>query len=162
MDTRISVGRVVVAGLVAGFVINLCELAVNVWVLGDLWVRALAGMGFSLDRSALVLWGAGTFILGIVGVWIYAAASARYGPGLRTAIRAGLAVWAIAFLFPSIGFLGMDTFPRNLMTMALITGVVETCLAIYVGSWLYREGELVETEGYPAASRASTHSASTL
>lgn len=64
----ISVPRLVLSGLVAGFIINLGELAVNVWLLGDAWAAALAGYGVHLDMPALVLWGLGSFVFGIVGV----------------------------------------------------------------------------------------------
>lgn len=142
MDKHVDMGRVIVGGLVAGLIVNLGELAVNVWLLGDAWSAALAGLGLSFDTASLILWGAGSFVLGIVGVWIYASAGARYGPGPVTALRAGAAVWAAAFLFPSIGLLGAGPFPRGLVAIALAWGLVEVCLAVYMGSWLYREGEL--------------------
>jgi hypothetical protein len=144
MDRQVHLPRVVVGGLVAGLIVNLGELAVNVWIFGSRWQEVLGGMGLTVDVPALVLWGSGSFVLGIVGVWIYAATSARYGPGPVTALRAGVAVWAIAFLFPTAGFLGMGAFPRGLLLIGLVTGLVEVCLGTYVGAWLYREGDLAE------------------
>lgn len=144
MDRHTHLPRVLVGGLIAGLIVNLGELAVNVWLLGGEWSIVLRGMGLSVDPAALVLWGTGSFVIGIVGVWIYAASSARYGPGPSTALRAGVAVWAIAFLVPTVGFLGMGTIPRSLIAIGLVTGLIEVCLGTYVGSWLYREGELAE------------------
>ena len=141
---RVHLPRVIVGGLIAGLIVNLGELAANVWILGSRWREVLSGMGLTVDTAALVLWGSGSFVLGIVGVWIYAATSPRYGPGPRTALRAGIAVWAIAFLFPTAGFLGMGAFPRDLIVIGLLTGLVEVCLGTYVGAWLYREGDLAE------------------
>lgn len=144
MARNVHLGRVLFGGLVAGLVVNLGELAVNVWLLGDAWADALGGLGLTFDAPALILWGVGSFILGIVGVWIYAATSARYGPGPRTALRAGVAVWAASFLVPSVGFLATGPLPTGLVWSTLLTGLVEVCLGVYVGSWLYREGELAE------------------
>jgi len=144
MVKNVHLGRVIFGGLIAGFVVNLGELAVNVWLLGDAWTEVLAAMGLEFDVPALVLWGSGSFVLGIVGVWIYAAISARYGPGPKTALRAGVAVWAAAFLVPSVGFLATRPFPPGLVVSTLLTGLVEVCLGVYLGSWLYREGELAE------------------
>ena len=144
MDGSVDVRRVVVGGLIAGLVVNLGELAVNVWVFGNTWTQVFARMGVALDVPALVLWGSGSFVLGIVGVWIYAAAGARYGPGPGTAMRAGVAVWAVAFLFPTAGFLGMRIMPRWLLGIDLVAGLIEVCLGVYVGAWLYREGDLAE------------------
>jgi hypothetical protein len=144
MVRQVYLPRVVVGGLIAGFVVNLGELAVNVWIFGSRWREALAGLGLDVDAPALVLWGAGSFVLGIVGVWIYAATSARYGPGPWTALRAGVAAWAAAFLCPSVGLLGMGVFPRDLLLVSLAAGLVAVCLGVYLGAWLYREGDLAE------------------
>lgn len=144
MDRQVHLPRVVVGGLIAGLIVNLGELAVNVWMLGGAWKEALAGLGLAVDVPALVLWGSGSFVLGIVGVWIYAASSARYGPGPATAMRAALAVWAAAFLVPTVGFFGTGVFPRGLIAIALLAGLVEVAIGVYVGSWLYREGDLAE------------------
>jgi len=141
----ISVPRLVLSGLVAGLIINLGELAVNVWLLGDRWAAVLAGIGIHLDMPALVLWGTGSFVVGIVGVWIYAAIRPRYAPGGTTALRAALAVWAVTYLYMMIGLLGTPLVPKGLLLGSVIWGLVEMALAVYVGAWLYREGELADS-----------------
>jgi hypothetical protein len=140
----ISVPRLALSGLVAGLIINLGELAVNVWLLGDAWAAALAGFGIRLDMPALVLWGLGSFVFGIVGVWIYVAIRPRYAPGGATALRAGLALWAVSYLYMGIGLLGAASIPKGLLLGSMAWGLVEMAAAIYVGAWLYREGELAE------------------
>lgn len=140
----INVPRLVISGLVAGFVINLGELAVNVWLLGDAWSRALAGMGLAMDMPAVVHWGIGSFVLGIVGVWIFAAIRSRYATGTSSALRAALAVWACTYLYAAIGMMGTAAFPTWLLLTALVWGLVEMGVAVYVGAWMYRSGELAE------------------
>jgi hypothetical protein len=140
----ISVPRLVLSGLVAGFIINLGELAVNVWLLGRRWATVLAGMGIHLDMPALVLWGIGSFVVGIVGVWIYVAIRPRYAPGGSTALRAALAVWAVTYLYVMIGLLGASLVPKGLLLGSAAWGLVEMAVAVYVGAWLYREGELAD------------------
>ena len=139
----INVPRIVLCGLVAGFILNLGELAVNVWLLGDAWAAAPGAFGIQLDLPALVLWGIGSFVVGIVGVWIYVAIRPRYSPGGATALRAALALWAATYVYFGIGALGSAAFPKGLVAATLAWGLVEMALAIYVGAWLYREGELV-------------------
>lgn len=141
----ISLPRLVLSGLVAGFVINLGELAVNVWLLGDAWSPVLAAFGITLGMSALVAWGVGSFILGIVGVWIYAAIRPRYAPGPLSALRAGGAVWAATYLYVAVGLLATVEVPVALVLGSVLWGLVEMCLAVYVGAWMYREGELAAT-----------------
>lgn len=140
----ISVPRLVLSGLVAGFVVNVGELAVNVWVLGDAWTEALSGLGISMDLPSLILWGIGSFVLGIVGMWIYVAIRPTYTAGAKSAVRAGVALWAVTYLYVVIGLMGTLTLPRGLLLVALVWGLVEMVLAVYVGAWLYRSGELAE------------------
>ena len=140
----INVRRVIVSGLVAGLVLDLGELAVNVGLLGDAWTAVLAQLGLRLDWMAMVLWGLGSFIVGIVGIWIYAAIRPRYSPGAMTALRAAVAVWAVTYLYAMIGLLGTVALPMWLLLAGLGWGLVEMALAIYVGAWLYREGEPAE------------------
>ena len=142
----ISVPRLVVSGLVAGFVINLGELAVNVWLLGDAWAAALAGFGVHMGLPALALWGLGSFVVGIVGVWIYVAIRPRYAAGGSTALRAAAALWAVTYLCVGIGLLGTSQISRGLLLGSVAWGFVEMALAVYVGAWLYREGELAAGE----------------
>jgi len=140
----INVPRVVVSGLVAGLVLDLGELAVNVGLLGDAWTAVLAQLGLRLHWTAMVLWGLGSFIVGIVGIWIYAAIRPRYSPGAMTALRAAVAVWAVTYLYAMIGLLGTVALPMWLLFAGLGCGLVEMALAICVGAWLYREGEPAE------------------
>lgn len=141
----ISLPRLLLSGLVAGFVINLGELAVNVWLLGDAWSGALAGFGVTLGLPEMAIWGLGTFVLGIVGVWIYAAARPHYGAGPLTAVRAGAAVWAVTYLYVAVGALGTVPLPVGLVLASTAWGLVEICAAVYLGAWLYQEGELAAT-----------------
>ena len=138
----ISVPRMILGGLVAGFVINLGELAVNVVWLGDAWTAVLAGIGLHVTTMDLVLCGLGSFVLGIVGVWIYAAATPRYGPGWKTALRAGFALWVAVFLYAGLGMMWMDAFPVWMGVVVMVWGLVEVEVGVYLGAWLYREGEL--------------------
>lgn len=140
----INVPRLVISGLVAGFVINLGELAVNVWLLGDAWSRALAGMGLAMGMPAVVHWGIGSFVLGIVGVWIYAAIRPQYSAGTSSALRAALALWACTYLHVGIGMMGTADLPMWLLLSAVVWGLVEMGVAVYVGAWMYRSGELAE------------------
>jgi len=141
----ISVPRMILGGLVAGFVINLGELAVNVWWLGDAWADVLTTLGLQATARDVVIWGLGAFVIGIVGVWIYAAATPRYGPGWRTALRAGFALWLAVFVYAGIAMYWMDAVSGWMTAVAVIWGLIEVEVGVYLGAWLYREGELAAT-----------------
>lgn len=142
----VSVPRLVLSGLVAGFIINLGELAVNVWLLGDAWAAVLAGFGIHMGLPALALWGLGSFVVGIVGLWIYVAIGPRYASGGARVLRAAAAVWAVTYLYAGIGLLGTSQIPRALLLGSVAWGFLEMALAVYVGAWLYGKGELAAGE----------------
>lgn len=140
--------RIIVGGLVAGFVLNLLEYLLHALVLGDEWEAAMQALGAETytgsDIAMMVAW---TFLLGIALVWLYAAIRPRYGPGPGTAIRAGFMGWIFVYGFWFLYNLPSGIFPQNLMTISLIVALVELPIATLVGAWIYREGETTEPAG---------------
>ena len=84
MAGNVKWGRIVLGGLVAGVAINLSHFLLNALVK----VEASAAVS---DHT--VLWILYGLVVGVVGVWIYAAIQPRFSAGLRTAIIAGVATW---------------------------------------------------------------------
>jgi hypothetical protein len=79
------------------------------------------------------------FLLGIGCVWLYAAIRPRFGPGPGSAACAGSAVWFFAYLYPSAGMALMHMFPRRLIAIGLVWGLVEVIVATIAGAWAYTE-----------------------
>ena len=97
-------------------------------------IRSVPALGESfarffetLDQSAGNGHTRGTFLLllGIAAVWIYAAIRTRYGPGSNTAIRAGLAAWALAVFLPNLGNYPLGLFPARLLVISTVVALVE-------------------------------------
>ena len=86
------------------------------------------------------IWG---FLLGIAAVWLYAAIRTRYGPGPKTAIRAGLVIWVIAVFLPNLGNYSVGLFPARLLVISSVVSLVEFVIATLVGARLYKERESV-------------------
>ena len=130
----------ILGGLLAGLVINLCEFLVDGLVLGDQWAASMK----SLNRSPMgggatagfVLWG---FLVGIYALWLYATLRPRMGPGPRTAAFAGFAVWILGILLPSVSAVAMHLFPHHLMLFGILLGLVEIVAGAVIGAWLYKE-----------------------
>jgi hypothetical protein len=141
--TSINGTRVLVGGLLAGLVMNVGEAALHGGLLGAdaqaLFTRyQLGAPGSPVPIVSLILM---TFVLGIVSVWLYAAIRPRYGPGARTAIIAGVAVWTMAHLWSGVylgmGFLGL--IPTKLAYLPVAWGLLEAPLGTLAGAWVYKE-----------------------
>jgi len=137
---KINLSRVVAGGLVAGVIINLGEMIINMFILGGRWEEAMKALGrSSMGNESVIYFILLGFGLGLVMIWIYAAIRARFGPGPTTAICAGLVVWALACLYPNAGMLPMNLFPRGLLFYSTLWCFFELPLAALAGAWLYRE-----------------------
>lgn len=137
---RINMGRVLLGGLAAGLVINLGEFVLNTQVIATEMSAYLAKIGLSDPGGSAIGWFViFTFALGIVTTWLYAAIRPRFGPGPKTALCAGLTVWFLAALYPTLFFLVLGMMPAGALVTGLIWGLVELPLAAVVGAWLYSE-----------------------
>ena len=105
------------------------------WAAG---MRALGIAEFSVSQNvAFNIIGLG---YGIFVVWLYAMIRLRYGAGPKTAVWAGLAVWAAGVLLPNGAFMGAaGLFPVGLTVMTTAAGIVEFVAAALAGAALYNE-----------------------
>ena len=137
---KINFGRVLLGGLVAGLILNIGEFVLNDKVLGSQMKDFMAKHYFTDPGSnfiiiAVVL----TFVLGIVIVLGYACIRPRLGPGVKTAIIAGLFAWFGVYFYCGIIDGVLFGIPINTMLMILVWGLVEYALAAVAGAWLYKE-----------------------
>ena len=137
-----NVAGIIKGGLLAGLVINLGETVLNVFLVAESWEGVQALIGFEqsgADIAVLVVMG---FLIGIAGVWLYAAARPRLGAGPASAFRIGLVVWFFAWFWQNVSLMTLgDLFPMELLLISTVWTVVETPLALMAGAWLYSEGQ---------------------
>jgi hypothetical protein len=138
---KINTSRVLLGGLLAGVVINLSEWFWNGVVFMDEYNKAMAAINKPsvMSNAAMtiyLLWG---FLIGILAVYVYAAIRPRFGAGAKTAIRAGLIMWALVYVQVTISFGPMGLFPAWLMWLGLPISLVEIVLATWLGARVYRE-----------------------
>ncbi len=156
--TRIKLAHIVWGGLLAGVVINTSEFVVNFFVLGDEWINSPAESTEVEDSSesdsqtvmtggqiaALNLWG---FLVGLTALWLYASIRPRYGPGPKTAMFAGTAVWALASLLPAVRPTIGEGFSTDAIVISVVMGLAAINLGTMLGAWQYREDEAGVTDG---------------
>lgn len=136
----INMARVVIGGIVAGLVIDVSEFILNMMVLGTDLNAAMARLNLPpVGGQAIAVFVVLGFVLGIVTVWLYAAIRPRYGPGPKTALCAGAAVWFFAYFYSAMGMLVMGMFSTRLITISLVWGLAEILIASVVGAALYKE-----------------------
>lgn len=103
----VNIGRVLLGGLVATFILFIASGVINGAILGSAWQHWVQTMG-SLNHApaepaGLLIWAAVSLVFGISGVWIYAGIRPRYGSGPRTAALAGILLWLTGWLAPALG-----------------------------------------------------------
>ncbi len=140
---RINFGRVILGGLVAGVLINISEFVLNTIVLKSEMEAGMKALGKTVPQSGgtIGVWTILGFAMGIASVWLYAAIRPRYGPGAGTALRAALALWALANVTFSVAVASLGIFPVRLTVIATAWSLVEVIVAVLVGASLYREDD---------------------
>jgi len=137
----INWGRVILGGLLAGVIINISEGLLNAKVLKEDWAAVMRTMGKTMEEggSAMAVWIILGFVMGIAGIWLYAAIRPRFGPGAGTAVRAGIAFWFFVDLLSVVAQANMGMFPSKMLVTIAIWTLVQNVLALVVGAWLYKE-----------------------
>lgn len=135
-------GRVILGGLLAGVFINVFQFITDGVVLKEAWAEVMQSLGKSpaTGTKAIVLFNIEGFLLGIAAVWVYAAIRPRYGAGVRTALRAGAAVWFMAAVLPDIVSAALGIIPGWILLTTGAVGLVEIVIATVIGAWPYKEG----------------------
>ena len=138
-----NTARILGGGLLAGLILNIGEAALHGGVLASATEQAFQALGRSIpgDPLYLTILVAMTFAQGVLGVWLYAAIRPRFGSGPRTAVIAGLVVWALSALYGAVYLhSGMATLlPNGVVWIPAAWGLVEFPLATLAGAAMYKE-----------------------
>jgi hypothetical protein len=138
---KINVVRVILGGIVAGIALNLIDFWVDGVLLAKMWTAQLAtwGMGPFNDVQWCVFAGF-AMVIGLVTIWIYAGIRPRFGPGVKTAIYAGVVVWLISTLLPNFALLwATHFFNGHLISYTSLGGFFEIVIGAICGAAVYKE-----------------------
>ena len=133
--------RIVIGGVVAGFVIFVIEGLASQLYAGAM-ETALAEHNLSIAMSAggFVTAALVSLFVGVALVWFYAAARPRFGPGPKTAALVAVFFWLGATVTSILGYRMVGLYPDSLLLQWIALGLIEAILAAMAGGWLYREG----------------------
>lgn len=130
--------RILGGGVVAGLVIVVGELVIEP-LMGPMMERFLSRLGLPAPGEQAMLALVATMLaLGIATVWLYAAIAPKYGAGMRTALIAGVVVWALSCLAPNITLVTFGVFDTRLFWFASAWPLVEHVVAAIAGAKVYR------------------------
>ena len=141
---RINFVRVFLGGIVAAIILFIISGIVDGAILGNQWRAWQQSLGSTVHPPAvgteMAVWAVFNLIIGITGVWIYAAIRPRYGAGPKTAMIAGFMVWVLTMLTAAIAHVALgDLPPTNIVIIDLVTGLVRAQLAMLAGGAIYKE-----------------------
>ena len=138
---KINMGRVTLAGIVAGIVSDILGYLVDGGLLAPRWAAGMAALGHPEFSSDQWIWFNSQGIVGgIVVIWIYAAIRPRFGAGATTAVLAGVAVWVVGSLIPNLSFMWFGgLFSRHLTAYTTAGALVEIVVGAIAGAALYKE-----------------------
>ncbi len=140
--TSVNWRRVWMGGMLAALVMSIAWLPV-VLIFRAEAIATLGAMGLS-DRVTVPMMAYVIVVtpgLGILSVWIYAAIRPRYGPGPRTAVIAGLAVWTLSLLTDGAWY-ALGIVPIGSFGFLKALDLVAVVLATLAGARVYRDGPL--------------------
>lgn len=136
----INKARVIIGGIVAGLVINVSEVVLNLFVVKEQMDAAVARMNLPpVGGQAISMFVVLCFALGIATIWLYAAIRPRFGAGVGTALCAGAVAWFFAYLYPGAGMWVMGMWPNQTMAITLLWGLAEVLLGAVAGASIYQE-----------------------
>jgi hypothetical protein len=133
-----NAARVVLAGLAAGLVANILDVAINVFLVAEEMAANLQRLGLREGPESMYVWIAVDFIYGLLIAFTYAAIRPRFGPGPKTAIIAGSVLFA-AITVVLTGFMAMGMFMQDVFIKSAALSYLSTLAASLVAGRLYRE-----------------------
>ena len=134
--------RVIVAGLLAGLLLNLGEAALHAAVLADATAAAITALGRDPagPNSGLASLVGITFVQGLLGLWLVALLMSRPMSRGAAAVIAGLLLWVLSAVYAATyvaaGFPGL--LPDRVVWLPVAWDLIEYPLAIFVGALAYR------------------------
>ena len=139
---KINVGRVLLGGFIAGVVLNIGEYLLNGVLLAESMGEDFKRLGLSPPGGDFIAKAVvATFILGIVIICLYSALRTHYGPGVQTAIYAGLFAWFCVYVYQGVIQSGLGLVSTRQALIGAVWGLFEYAAGAVAGAWLYKEAE---------------------
>ena len=138
----INYGKLIIGGIVAGVVFNVGQATIHLFLLADQSAAFTEALGLPepSGQQIAVFWVIG-FLIGIATIWLYAGIRPRFGAGVPTAIKAGLAVFVLAEIVPTMFWVASGAYTMGTALPFNIATLVILLASSVAGAALYTEEE---------------------
>ena len=118
------------------------EKSLHIFLFAEASAALTAAMGAPEPTGQVIgiFWALG-FAIGITMIGVYAAIRPRCGPGVGTAIGAGIIVFILGELIPSLFYMASGVLDFGQYLRFLISTFVLLCVAAVAGAAVYSEDE---------------------
>ena len=131
--------RILLAGLVAGLVLDVLDAVTNAVLFGPSWAAAYKALGLPAENVGIpIFWTTFDLFAGFLIAWLYAAMRPRFGPGPRTAIYAAIVEWSLVH-FTLYSHLVDGVFPAGPLLGTSVCELVSALVAGLIAGKLYTE-----------------------
>jgi hypothetical protein len=140
--SQINTGKVLVGGLVAAIVFFAIDSATYGFIMKEAYDANMVRLGLDpaamSGAPAMIGWVVSELVFGFLVVFTYAGLRPRFGPGVKTAVYAGL----LPFLYIFMVLWGQTQ--GGLMTTSLFWqgaffGLISILAGSVAGAWVYKE-----------------------
>jgi hypothetical protein len=124
--TSFTTMQIIIGGLIAGLLINLCDVTITVTTVAKKWNAVLQSQGLKPSPFTPPYYVSAGFIAGIVLAWVITVLSVKYGITRETALMASLLLWGISRLYGA-GHVVMGQMPIkifSIMSFGLLLGFI--------------------------------------
>ena len=140
---RINVARMLLGGIVAGILMFLADGFIHEKLLHEHWLAAMKAAGRSVEAEEhggdLIYFAVFELLRGMGLAWVYAVIRAHFGAGPKTAVIAGLALWAVMFPVFFVQEIPLGFYSTTLLALWSLYEVIPSVIAGLVAGALYKD-----------------------
>jgi len=138
---KINYGRLIVAAIVAAIFFFIADGLIHGKILGEAHKAAITGAGKEVreDPTSFVYFAAFDLGKGLVVMLLYTAARARFGPGVKTAVWAGVVGWLAIEVLPNLANMPLPFYPKVIYWEWMALEFVPMIVGAIIGGWIYKE-----------------------
>lgn len=138
----INYGKMVIGGIIAGLVYNVGQSIVHLVLFAEQSAALSESMGLGEPTTTQIVWfWVIGFVIGIAMIWLYVGIRPRFGAGVPTAIKAGVAVFVLAELIPVTFNSSAGLYAFGDVLMFVIATLVLLVISAVAGAYPYTEGD---------------------